>query len=273
MGTSMTNSKRCCTDQSLSHEHFCRRCASRAAGASSKFPASLDKPWFPGASAYHAAKWGLEGFTESVAREVAGFGIRFTLIEPGAIRTGFARALQFASPLTAYQTGPVAEFRRYAGGGNEVYTGDPAKVASIIVDVTKMTEPPLRLALGCDAYTAIESTLQERLRELCQLSVGRMKDDNFEAVASARCVGSLPARIQADPQYGPCATAAREVPARPLPDQHVNHLSRVVHPGQRISSADCKPHIDTAASEGALHADSEPAADTASASLRASFKV
>jgi NAD(P)-dependent dehydrogenase (short-subunit alcohol dehydrogenase family) len=119
-----------------------------------------------GASVYHAAKWGLEGFTESVAREVAGFGIRFTLIEPGAIRTGFARALQFASPLTAYQTGPVAEFRRYAGGGNEVYTGDPAKVASIIVDVTKMTEPPLRLALGCDAYTAIESTLQERVREL-----------------------------------------------------------------------------------------------------------
>ena len=52
---------------------------------------------FPGASAYHAAKWGLEGFTESVAQEVIGFGIRVTLIEPGAIRTGFGRALQFAS--------------------------------------------------------------------------------------------------------------------------------------------------------------------------------
>lgn len=69
---------------------------------------------FPGASAYHAAKWGLEGFTESVAQEVIGFGIRVTLIEPGAIRTGFGRALQFASPLAAYHTGPVAELRRHA---------------------------------------------------------------------------------------------------------------------------------------------------------------
>jgi NAD(P)-dependent dehydrogenase (short-subunit alcohol dehydrogenase family) len=46
---------------------------------------------FPGASAYHAAKWGLEGFTESVATEVADFGIRFTLIEPGGVRSGFVK--------------------------------------------------------------------------------------------------------------------------------------------------------------------------------------
>ncbi len=123
---------------------------------------------YPGASAYHAAKWGLEGFTESVAQEVAGFGIRLTLIEPGAIRTGFVQALRFASQHTAYLGGPVAEFRRYAAQGDDVSTGDPGKVASIIVEVTKMSEPPLRLALGLDAYTVIDTALQERVRELAR---------------------------------------------------------------------------------------------------------
>lgn len=134
---------------------------------------------FPSAAVYHAAKWGLEGFTESLAQEVAAFGIRCTLIEPGATRTGFGPALLFASPLNAYRTGPVAEFRRYAGGGDEVYTGDPAKVASIIADVTRMPDPPLRLALGEDAYTAIDAALQARLRELgryrelsCSVAIG-----------------------------------------------------------------------------------------------------
>jgi len=123
---------------------------------------------FSGANAYHAAKWGLEGFTESVAQEVIGFGIRFTLIEPGAIRTGFGRALQFAAPLAPYNAGAVAELRRHAKGGNEVYTGDPAKIASVIVDVTRMPEPPLRLALGRDAYEAMDAALQRRLGELAQ---------------------------------------------------------------------------------------------------------
>jgi NAD(P)-dependent dehydrogenase (short-subunit alcohol dehydrogenase family) len=123
---------------------------------------------FPAASIYHAAKWGLEGFTESLAGEVADFGIRCTLIEPGAIRTGFGPGMLFASPIDAYCTGSVAELRRYVAGGNEVYAGDPVKIASIIAEVTRAPDPPLRLALGTDAYTAIDAALQERLRGLSQ---------------------------------------------------------------------------------------------------------
>jgi len=123
---------------------------------------------YPGASAYHAAKWGLEGFTESLAQEVAGFGIRVTIIEPGAIRTGFGPGLDFAAPLAAYQDGPMAKFREFAAGGDEVYTGDPAKVASAIAGVTRMSDPPLRLALGVDAYTLIEAALHKRLHELAE---------------------------------------------------------------------------------------------------------
>ena len=121
---------------------------------------------FLGASAYHAAKWGLEGFSESVAGEVAAFGIDVTLVEPRAIRTRFGTALVFADLLEAYDDSPVAEFRRLAAGGDESYTGDPVKVASIIVGVTRMSDPPLRLALGEDAITAIDAALQGRLREL-----------------------------------------------------------------------------------------------------------
>jgi NAD(P)-dependent dehydrogenase (short-subunit alcohol dehydrogenase family) len=114
-----------------------------------------------GASAYNAAKLGLEGFTESVGHEVADFGIGITLIEPGAICTG-CRALHLASPLEAYRAGPVAEFRRLASGRYEVYTGDPARIASIIVDVARMPCPPLRLALDCYAYDAIDTALRRR---------------------------------------------------------------------------------------------------------------
>ncbi len=121
----------------------------------------------PANSMYSAAKWGLEGFSESLALEVKSFGIRVTIIEPGAIRTGFAQALEFAAPLPDYCDGPVAEFRKFVNGaGDETFTGDPVKVASIIVDVTRMSDPPLRLALGNDAYTAIDTALHERLREL-----------------------------------------------------------------------------------------------------------
>jgi hypothetical protein len=62
----------------------------------------------------------------------------------------------------------MAEFRKYAAGGDEVYTGDPAKVASAIVSVTRMSDPPLRLALGLDAYTLIEAALHKRLHELAE---------------------------------------------------------------------------------------------------------
>ena len=64
-------------------------------------------------------------------------------------------------------TGRSASFVRFARtAGKEIYTGDPTKVAAIIVDVTRMSDPPLRLALGDDAYSAIDAALQQRLGEL-----------------------------------------------------------------------------------------------------------
>jgi NAD(P)-dependent dehydrogenase (short-subunit alcohol dehydrogenase family) len=131
----------------------------------------------PAASMYSAAKWGLEGFSESVALEVKEFGIAVTIVEPGGHRTGFTKALDFAPPLAAYRDGPVAEFRRIAGA-EDTYTGDPAEVASRIIEVTRMPEPPLRLVIGRDAYMAIDSSLHDRLRALsqCRESSGSIQD-------------------------------------------------------------------------------------------------
>lgn len=119
----------------------------------------------PAGSMYIAAKWGLEGFSESVSLEINGFGIHVTIVEPGGHRTGFSKSLDIATPLAAYRDGPVAEFRRVAGG-DDTYTGDPAKLAARITELTRVPEPPLRLVVGDDAYTVIDTALRGRLRAL-----------------------------------------------------------------------------------------------------------
>lgn len=121
----------------------------------------------PTHSSYHAGKWGLEGFTESVSREVSDFDIHLTLVEPGATRTGFASALQYTTETTVYRDNAVGQTRRYLETADEnVFTGDPAKLAAAIYDTTRHPSPPLRLPLGSDTYSAIHATLTERLTAL-----------------------------------------------------------------------------------------------------------
>lgn len=122
---------------------------------------------YPGSSVYHAAKWGLEGFTESVATEVAPFGIRFTIVEPGATRTGFARALQFTPELPPYATGPVADLRAYLRtADDQAFPGDPAAIAAVLADLPSASEPPLRLAMGEDSVDALASAFESRAQSL-----------------------------------------------------------------------------------------------------------
>jgi NAD(P)-dependent dehydrogenase (short-subunit alcohol dehydrogenase family) len=88
---------------------------------------------FPVSSIYHAAKWGLEGFSEGVSKEVADFDIHFTLVEPGGMRTGFGANAQFTTETPAYKPTAVGAFRRrMANARDDVYIGDPAKFAAAI---------------------------------------------------------------------------------------------------------------------------------------------
>lgn len=121
----------------------------------------------PTHSSYHAGKWGLEGFTESVSREVSDFDIRLTLVEPGATRTGFASALRYTTESAPYRDNAVGRTRRYLETADDsVFTGDPAKLAAAIYDTTRHPDPPLRLTLGSDTYEAVHTALTERLTAL-----------------------------------------------------------------------------------------------------------
>jgi NAD(P)-dependent dehydrogenase (short-subunit alcohol dehydrogenase family) len=118
-------------------------------------------------SAYHAGKWGLEGFTESVSREVSDFDVHLTLVEPGGTRTGFGSALQFTPETGPYRENAVGQTRRYLEAADDsVFTGDPVKVAAAIYDTTRDPAPPLRLALGSDTYDTVDAALTERLAAL-----------------------------------------------------------------------------------------------------------
>jgi NAD(P)-dependent dehydrogenase (short-subunit alcohol dehydrogenase family) len=124
---------------------------------------------YPGGSAYHTAKWGLEGFTESVSKETAVFGIRCTIVEPGATRTGFGSNMVFATALPDYADSAAGHMRQFAATADDrVYVGDPAKLAQAIFATTRAVEPPLRLTLGQDAYDTIHDVLTERLQLLEQ---------------------------------------------------------------------------------------------------------
>lgn len=124
----------------------------------------------PGGGMYHASKWGLEGFLESLIGEVAPFGIGVTMVEPGNVRTGFGAAMSIAPAVDAYARTPVGQVRRYieATGGNltGAALGDPRKVAAAIVGSADVTPAPRRLVLGSDAFQAIQAALTGRLDEL-----------------------------------------------------------------------------------------------------------
>ncbi|WP_326835526.1 SDR family oxidoreductase [Amycolatopsis rhabdoformis] len=123
----------------------------------------------PGGSLYHASKWGVEGFLESVIGEVEPFGIGITMVEPGVVRTGFGAALSVAEPLAAYDGTPVGEVHRLLRSGADLTAsapGDPARVAAAVIESAAVTPAPRRLALGSDAYGAIRAALTARLAEL-----------------------------------------------------------------------------------------------------------
>ncbi|MGE7007515.1 SDR family NAD(P)-dependent oxidoreductase, partial [Sphingomonas sp. NPDC049708] len=118
----------------------------------------------PTSSLYHAAKWGLEGFSECLRQELEPFNLFVTLIEPGGARTSFSHNLQFASEIAAYRDTPAGDIRKmFETAGNELYTLDPQKIAQAIVDVATSDHPPLRVTLGGDAFGVVQAALQSRL--------------------------------------------------------------------------------------------------------------
>ncbi|WP_161960202.1 SDR family oxidoreductase [Xanthomonas campestris] len=121
---------------------------------------------YPGFSLYHASKWGIEGYVEAVRQEVAGFGIQFTLAEPGPARTNFGAALERTALPPDYANSPVDALLRALDDGSWVITGDPQRMVDAMIACTEQTTPPLRLVMGTAAYHAIHAALSSRLAAL-----------------------------------------------------------------------------------------------------------
>ncbi len=119
---------------------------------------------FPGNSMYHATKFGIEGFCESVAQEVAPFGIGVTIVEPGGARTEFRYgSAQVADPLPAYVGNPARSFEKMLDPANGLAVGDPARMTAAVIGSVDETPAPLRIALGSQALESTVSTLQKRI--------------------------------------------------------------------------------------------------------------
>jgi len=121
----------------------------------------------PGGSLYHASKWGLEGFLDSIGQELAPFKIGVTIIEPGGARTNFRfGGAQLGTQMQAYKGTPAAMVHTMIKDTSRLPPGDPAKMAKIIIDSVEQNPAPTRIALGSDAYGAIHKALTDRLAAL-----------------------------------------------------------------------------------------------------------
>jgi NAD(P)-dependent dehydrogenase (short-subunit alcohol dehydrogenase family) len=125
-----------------------------------------------GRAPYAAAKWGVEGFSEVLAKEVGPLGITVTIVEPGGFRTDFAgasTAIAEGRPEYEATVGKTARFQRDYDGKQP---GDPAKAAAAIVQLAGLAEPPLRITLGSDALSAaldhdrVQAASDQKWREL-----------------------------------------------------------------------------------------------------------
>jgi len=123
---------------------------------------------YPNFSLYHASKWGIEGFVEAVAQEVAPFDIEITLVEPGPTHTNFAAALVSPPQMAIYDQTPAGDVSRAVTSGDFALTGDPVKMASAMIEAANTHPAVKRLVFGSSAYDRIHTALTDRLEALEQ---------------------------------------------------------------------------------------------------------
>lgn len=108
---------------------------------------------FPGVGYYNATKFAVEAFSESLALELAPFGVKVTIVEPGRFRTDWAgRSMVMSANTIADYSTTIGVRRKSLAESSGKQPGDPARGAAAIIKAVDAPEPPLRLLLGTDAY-------------------------------------------------------------------------------------------------------------------------
>ncbi len=137
---------------------------------------------FPGFAIYHATKWGVEGYFDSLAQEIAPFGISTILVEPGMVRTSFYDALQHVPLSEPYVGGPADSPELQV----EDMPGSQSGLAHAIIEAAAMDRPPRRLLLNSDAYEMVTTTLRERLASFeAQRESAHAADAEYEIAGRA----------------------------------------------------------------------------------------
>jgi NAD(P)-dependent dehydrogenase (short-subunit alcohol dehydrogenase family) len=118
-------------------------------------------------TAYAAAKFGLEGWMESLTPEIAPFGVRTMLVEPGFFRTELlsANSTTYAQPRIDDYAGRTKEIVAAWKGMDGKQGGDPAKLADALVRLVALKEPPTRFAAGADAVQTFETKANSLLAQ------------------------------------------------------------------------------------------------------------
>ena len=136
----------------------------------------------PGLAMYQAAKFGVSGFTEVVAKEVAPLGIKITSVEPGGFRTDWAGASMTYAPSVEGYEETVDKRAEYFQSGKFVPVGDPVKAAQVMINLADHPEPPVHLVLGSEAAGILKSADEARKAEFEKWLPVTLSTDHDEAV-------------------------------------------------------------------------------------------
>lgn len=109
---------------------------------------------------YHASKWGLEGFSQSLAAEVADLGIKVTIVEPGGFATDWGgSSLRHATPMAAYESARAAITKFRSGN----IPGDPEATGPAMLKIVDAKEPPLRIFFGAGGLPMTRTEYAKRI--------------------------------------------------------------------------------------------------------------
>ena len=149
-----------------------------------------------GLTMYQAAKFGLSGFSEALAKEVAPLGIHLTCIEPGGFRTDWAgTSMTFANRVEGYET-TVDGIADFLGSGRFNPMGDPRQAANVMIELVDHPQPPVHLILGSEAVAIVRQADAARQAEFekwipVSLSTDHQEAENFLTSAAGLAYAAM----------------------------------------------------------------------------------